>query len=243
MAATPFTTICVLGLSIYLIPWSTTFLMSCVGLTAAVRLSPFCLPRKGSSSSNPWCNLSVHPESCMILLLWEEECKPIGAQMKRNILLCFMLLRKIMVECYQGDCTFVKNKWTWEEVHYCIVQHCSWIEKVEMLSWWGFDLPRKSAGVRKSDEVPKHKSQIHESQELRKGDKEDKESPKACTRLKSRESFYTCPRAPFYRETKRLLHSKNTLKTKEYSQCEHVHERLLHPVICGADFIHLQPCH
>jgi hypothetical protein len=70
----------------------------------------------------------------MILLLWEEECKPIGAQMKRNILLCFMLLRKIMVKCYQDDCTFVKNKWAWEEVHYCIVQHCSSIEKVEMLS-------------------------------------------------------------------------------------------------------------
>jgi hypothetical protein len=54
-------------------------------------------------------------------------------------------------------------------------------------------------GVRKSDEVPEHKSQVHESQELRKG---DKESPKACTRLKSHESFYTCPRASFYREMK-----------------------------------------
>jgi hypothetical protein len=42
---------------------------------------------------------------------------------------------------------------------------------------------------------------------------------------------------------KGLLHSENTLETREYSLCEHVHECLLHPVICGADFIHLQVCH
>jgi hypothetical protein len=35
--------------------------------------------------------------------------------------------------------------------------------------------------------------------------------PKDC------ESIYTCPRAPFYRETKGLLHSENTLELKEYS--------------------------
>jgi hypothetical protein len=45
----------------------------------------------------------------------------------------------------------------------------------------------------------------------------DKESPKYCSRLKSCESLYTCPRAPFYRETKVLLHSENTLESKEYS--------------------------
>jgi hypothetical protein len=66
--------------------------------------------------------------------------------------------------------------------------------------------------------------------------KGDKESPKDCSHLKSCESFYTCPRAPFYRETKGLLHSENTLELKEYSQCEHVHECLLH-------LIHLQACH
>jgi hypothetical protein len=31
------------------------------------------------------------------------------------------------------------------------------------------------------------------------------------------ESVYMCPRAPFYREMKGLLHSQNTLKHKEYS--------------------------
>jgi hypothetical protein len=41
----------------------------------------------------------------------------------------------------------------------------------------------------------------------------DKESPKDCSSLKSCESFYTCPRAPFYRETKGLLHSENTPRT------------------------------
>jgi hypothetical protein len=55
---------------------------------------------------------------------------------------------------------------------------------------------RKSpcCGVRKSDGVPKHKVHEQDSQELRNG---DKESPKACTRLKSCESLYTCPRTPF----------------------------------------------
>jgi hypothetical protein len=40
---------------------------------------------------------------------------------------------------------------------------------------------------------------------------------KGCSCLKSSESLYTCPRAPFYRETKGLLHSENTLESKEYS--------------------------
>jgi hypothetical protein len=45
----------------------------------------------------------------------------------------------------------------------------------------------------------------------------DKESPKDCSSFKSCEYSYTCPRAPFYRETKGLLHSENTLELKEYS--------------------------
>jgi hypothetical protein len=45
----------------------------------------------------------------------------------------------------------------------------------------------------------------------------DKESLKDCSRLKSCESLYTCPHAPFYRETNGLLHSENTLESKEYS--------------------------
>jgi hypothetical protein len=43
------------------------------------------------------------------------------------------------------------------------------------------------------------------------------ESPKDCSHLKSYVSFYTFPRAPFYRETNELLHSENTLESKEYS--------------------------
>jgi hypothetical protein len=35
--------------------------------------------------------------------------------------------------------------------------------------------------------------------------------------LQSRESLYTCPRTPFYRETKGLLHSEITLESREYS--------------------------
>jgi hypothetical protein len=44
-----------------------------------------------------------------------------------------------------------------------------------------------------------------------------KESPTYCLSFQSCESIYTCPRAPFYRETKGLLHSENTLELKEYS--------------------------
>jgi hypothetical protein len=89
--------------------------------------------------------------------------------------------------------------------------------------------------------VPEHKiyevqCAIHERQG-------DKESPKVCTRLKSCEPLYTCPCAPFYRETNGLLHSDNTLESREYSQCEHAHERLLHPVIYGANFVYLQAWH
>jgi hypothetical protein len=44
----------------------------------------------------------------------------------------------------------------------------------------------------------------------------DTESPKACTRLKSCESLYTCSCAPFYRKTRGLLHSETTLESREY---------------------------
>jgi hypothetical protein len=71
----------------------------------------------------------------------------------------------------------------------------------------------------------------------------DKESPKACLLLKSSEPLYTCPRTPFYRQTKRLLHFDIALRSKEYSKWEHVHEYLLHPVIHGANFRYLQAYH
>jgi hypothetical protein len=66
-------------------------------------------------------------------------------------------------------------------------------------------------GVRKTEGVPEHEScegrrAIHERQG-------DKKSPKICTRLKSCEPLYSCPCAPFYRVTKGLLHSENTLKS------------------------------
>jgi hypothetical protein len=44
--------------------------------------------------------------------------------------------------------------------------------------------------------------------------KGDKESPKDCSSLKSCESFYTCPRAPFYRETKGLYIPKTPSNLK-----------------------------
>jgi hypothetical protein len=38
-----------------------------------------------------------------------------------------------------------------------------------------------------------------------------------CTSSQKSESVYTCPCAPFYREMKGLLHTKNTLWPREYS--------------------------
>jgi hypothetical protein len=70
-------------------------------------------------------------------------------------------------------------------------------------------------GVRKLDGVPEHKNlvQKHTSHE----EAGDKESPKAYPHLKSCESIYMCPCAPFYRKMKGLLHSEITLESREYS--------------------------
>jgi hypothetical protein len=98
--------------------------------------------------------------------------------------------------------------------------------------------------VRKSDGTPEHKwLEIHEQTHKRAKERGDKESPKGCIRLKSCEPLYTCTRPLFYRETKGLLHSEITLRSKEYSKQEHAHECLLHLVTCGANFRYLQVCH
>jgi hypothetical protein len=70
-------------------------------------------------------------------------------------------------------------------------------------------------GVRKLDGIPEHKIRewLHESKNKR----GDNESPKVYTHLKSCESLYTCPRAPFYREAKGLLYPEITLESREYS--------------------------
>jgi hypothetical protein len=64
-------------------------------------------------------------------------------------------------------------------------------------------------GVQKSSGVLEHKipEQMHEGYEK----VGDKESPKACTRLRSCASLYTCPWIPFYRKIRGLLHSETTL--------------------------------
>jgi hypothetical protein len=95
------------------------------------------------------------------------------------------------------------------------------------------------------DVIPEHKRGEYVNVQVRNtvDERGDKESPKDCSCIKSCESLYTCPRAPFYRETKGILHSKNTLDSNEYSQCEHAHQCPLHPVICRANLIYLQACH
>jgi hypothetical protein len=69
------------------------------------------------------------------------------------------------------------------------------------------------------DRIPEHerKENRHVQFKYTHEAKGDKESPKNCSSLNSCESFYTYPHAPFYMETKGLLHSENTLELKEYS--------------------------
>jgi hypothetical protein len=45
----------------------------------------------------------------------------------------------------------------------------------------------------------------------------DWKSPSSGSNSQNSKFVYTYPRAPFYRETKGLLHSKNTLELEEYS--------------------------
>jgi hypothetical protein len=45
----------------------------------------------------------------------------------------------------------------------------------------------------------------------------DNGSPGRWLKFQKSESIYTCPRAPFYREMKGLLHSENALELEEYS--------------------------
>jgi hypothetical protein len=56
------------------------------------------------------------------------------------------------------------------------------------------------------------------------------------TSSKKSDSVYTCPCAPFYRETKGLLHTDNTLSLREYSYCERIQDCLFH-------LTYLQICH
>jgi hypothetical protein len=74
-------------------------------------------------------------------------------------------------------------------------------------------------GYPKIQTRPPHKRRMYANVQVKAADdiRGDKGSPKNCSCLKSCESFYTCPHAPFYRETKGLLHSDNTLELKEYS--------------------------
>jgi hypothetical protein len=76
-------------------------------------------------------------------------------------------------------------------------------------------LPLVGCRSKTPTEIPKHES-LEREHKSREG-LGDKESPKVYTHLKGCEPLYTCPRAPFYRETKGLLHSENTLESKEYS--------------------------
>jgi hypothetical protein len=73
-------------------------------------------------------------------------------------------------------------------------------------------------GVSKNpDKIPKHRRREYANVQVRSTDdaRGDKESPKDY--LKSCESLYIWPRAPFYCEMKGLLHSENALESMEYS--------------------------
>jgi hypothetical protein len=68
------------------------------------------------------------------------------------------------------------------------------------------------------DRIPEHKRRMYSNVQVKVANdvRGDKGSPSNCSCLMSCESPYACPHAPFYRETKELLYSDNTLELKEY---------------------------
>jgi hypothetical protein len=73
---------------------------------------------------------------------------------------------------------------------------------------WGFKNWMESLNIckKKLKNIRKKESENVEIRNLRKPD----------FLLQSCESLYTCPRTPFYRDTKGLLHSEITLESREY---------------------------
>jgi hypothetical protein len=73
---------------------------------------------------------------------------------------------------------------------------------------WGFKNQMESPNINKKKlkNIRKKKSENAETRNLRKPD----------FLLQSCEPLYTCPRTPFYRDTKGLLHSEITLESREY---------------------------
>jgi hypothetical protein len=102
-----------------------------------------------------------------------------------------------------------------------------WSVLLGPLMWWHRELffgwntvGANVGGIRKSGWNPRTRERResgHVQIKYTDAAKGDKASPKDCSSLKSYESFYTCPRAPFNRETRGLLHSENTLELKECS--------------------------
>jgi hypothetical protein len=91
---------------------------------------------------------------------------------------------------------------------------------VKWKSLWFYFCVKCCWGVSENpDKFPEHKRRMYANVQVKVADdvRGDGGSPKDCSCLKSCESFYTCPHAPFYRETKGLLDSDNTLELKEYS--------------------------
>jgi hypothetical protein len=69
------------------------------------------------------------------------------------------------------------------------------------------------------DGIPEHRRREYTNVQVRNTihERGDKESPKTTHASKIVNPFTCALMPPFYRETKRLLHSKNTLESKEYS--------------------------
>jgi hypothetical protein len=98
-----------------------------------------------------------------------------------------------------------------------------WNVLLGLLLWWHRELyfgwntvGANVGGIRKSGQDPRTQEKNVCNIQVRVADdvRGDKGSLHDCSCLQSCESFYTYPRAPFYRETKGLLHSNNTLEPK-----------------------------
>jgi hypothetical protein len=93
------------------------------------------------------------------------------------------------------------------------------------LMWWHRELffgwntvGANVGGIRKFGRGPRTQEQwIQKCLEIQMTWEETKNLLKTAHASKVVSPLYTCPRAPFYREKKGLLHSESTLESKEYS--------------------------
>jgi hypothetical protein len=113
-----------------------------------------------------------------------------------------------------GWCWFVLKKST---ADWLLVAGLFWEKSTA--GWWLINQTNRAScwGVtRKIRMIPLTREREFLTRSNTKWERRETVIPSAdCTSSKKSESVYTCPRAPFYREMKGLLHTKNTLNLRD----------------------------